>query len=72
MPRTFSAEEEQRLRQLHADGVNRNEIARQLEWSVATITTHANRLGLSLDREATRAATDARQIDLKDRRQRIQ
>jgi hypothetical protein len=70
--RTFSAEDEERLRQLHADGVSRNEIARQLEWSVATITNHAQRLGLSFDREATRAATDARQVDLKDRRQRIQ
>ncbi|MFF9210470.1 MULTISPECIES: hypothetical protein [unclassified Streptomyces] len=72
MARTFSAEDEERLRQLHADGVSRNEIARQLEWSVATITNHANRLGLAFNREATRAATDARQIDLKDRRQRIQ
>ncbi|MBZ6260687.1 hypothetical protein KVH22_34810 [Streptomyces olivaceus] len=72
MARTFSAEDEERLRQLHADGVSRNEIARQLEWSVATITNHANRLGLAFDREATRAATDARQADLKDRRQRIQ
>ncbi|MGW5198627.1 hypothetical protein [Streptomyces spiralis] len=72
MARTFSAEDEERLRQLHAEGVSRNEIARQMEWSVGTITNHANRLGLSFDREAVRAATDARQIDLKDRRQRIQ
>jgi predicted transcriptional regulator len=70
--RTFAAEDEERLRQLHADGVSRNEIARQMEWSVGTITNHAQRLGLSFDREAIRAATDARQVDLKDRRQRIQ
>jgi hypothetical protein len=43
-----------------------------MEWSVGTITNHANRLGLSFDREAVRAATDARQVDLKDRRQRLQ
>jgi hypothetical protein len=43
-----------------------------MEWSVGTITNHAPRLGLSFDREAVRAATDARQVDLKDRRQRIQ
>lgn len=43
-----------------------------MEWSVGTITNHAQRLGLSFDREAVRAATDARQVDLKDRRQRIQ
>ncbi|MFI2757822.1 hypothetical protein ACH5A3_02930 [Streptomyces echinatus] len=72
MARTFSAEDEERLRQLHADGVSRNEIARQMDWAVGTITNHAQRLGLSFDREAVRAATDARQVDLKDRRQRIQ
>ncbi|MDX3233227.1 hypothetical protein [Streptomyces sp. ME19-01-6] len=43
-----------------------------MEWSVGTITNHAQRLGLAFDREAVRAATDARQVDLKDRRQRIQ
>lgn len=72
MARNFSAEDEEQLRQHHADGLTRNEIARQMEWSVGTITNHATRLGLSFDRSATRAATDARQVDLKDRRQRIQ
>ncbi|MCI3276981.1 GcrA family cell cycle regulator [Streptomyces cylindrosporus] len=72
MARTFSREDEDTLRQLHADGVSRNEIARQMEWSVGTITNHAQRLGLSFDREATRAATDARQVDLTARRQVIQ
>ncbi|MEV5370528.1 hypothetical protein AB0N12_14425 [Streptomyces albogriseolus] len=72
MARTYSAEDEEQLRQLHADGVSRNEIARRMEWSVETITNYAQRLGLSFDREAVRAATDARQIDPKDRRQRIQ
>ncbi|MEU0844808.1 hypothetical protein ABZ370_35790 [Streptomyces sp. NPDC005962] len=71
MARTFSAKDEEQLRQLHADGVSRNEIARQMDWSVGTITNHAQRFGLAFDREAVRAATDARQIDLKDRRQRI-
>ena len=70
MARTFSREDEGTLRQLHADGVSRNEIARQMEWSVDTITNHAQRLGLSFDREATRAATDARQADLTALRQR--
>ncbi|GAA5078662.1 hypothetical protein [Streptomyces similanensis] len=72
MARTFSAQDEQRLRQLHADGVSRNEIARQMGWSVGTITNHAQHLGLSFDREAVRAATDARQVDLKDQRQQAQ
>ncbi|MER6206325.1 hypothetical protein [Streptomyces sp. NPDC001642] len=72
MARTLSAEDEETLRQFHADGVSRNEIARQMEWSVGTVTNHAQRLGLSIDREAVWAATKARQVDLKDRRQRIQ
>ncbi|WP_326658796.1 hypothetical protein [Streptomyces canus] len=41
-----------------------------MEWSVGTITNHAQRLGLPFDREATRAATNARQVDLTALRQR--
>ncbi|WP_406431564.1 hypothetical protein OHA59_36695 [Streptomyces sp. NBC_01589] len=69
MARTFSAEDEETLRQLHADGVSRNEIARQMGWTVGTVTSHAKRLGLSFDRSATRAAVEARQVDLTARRQ---
>ncbi|MFG2380572.1 hypothetical protein [Streptomyces avermitilis] len=72
MARTFSEADEETLRQLHADGVSRNEIARQMGWSVGTITSHSQRLGLDFDRSVTRAAVEARQVDLKDRRQRIQ
>jgi len=36
--RTFSAADEEQLRQLHADDVCRNEIARQTGWSVGTVT----------------------------------
>lgn len=72
MARTFQRDDEERLRQLHRDGLSRNEIARQTGWSVGTITNHSSRLGLSYDREAVRAAGDARQIDLRDRRQRIE
>ncbi|MEU2624601.1 HNH endonuclease family protein [Streptomyces sp. NPDC007157] len=43
-----------------------------MDWSVGAITNHANRLGLSFGREATRATADARQVDLTARRQRIQ
>ncbi|MBQ0969210.1 hypothetical protein KBY91_15380 [Streptomyces sp. RK23] len=70
MARTFTQEDEEQLRQLHADGLPRNEIARQMGWAVGTITNHAQRLGLAFDREATRAATDARQADLTALRQR--
>ncbi|MCX4608719.1 hypothetical protein [Streptomyces mirabilis] len=47
MSRTFSAADEERLRQLHADGVSRNEIARQMGWSVGTVPNHAQHLRLS-------------------------
>jgi len=42
-----------------------------MEWSVATITNHVQRLGLSFDREAVRAA-EARQVDLREQRQAMQ
>ncbi|MFE4651541.1 hypothetical protein [Streptomyces sp. NPDC056707] len=71
MARIFSAEDEGTLRQLHADGVSRNEIARQMGWSVGTITSRARRLGLDFDRSATRAAVEARQIDLTAIRQQL-
>ncbi|MFE4918999.1 hypothetical protein [Streptomyces sp. NPDC056661] len=69
MARTFSPEDEETLRQLHGENLSRNEIARQMDWAVGTITSHAKRLGLSFDRSATRAAVEARQIDLTARRQ---
>ncbi|MET8185715.1 hypothetical protein ABZV15_07945 [Streptomyces sp. NPDC005246] len=72
MARTFSAEDEETLRQLHADGVSRNEISRQMGWGLGTISNHAQRLGLSFDRSATRAAVEARQVDLREQRQRAQ
>jgi hypothetical protein len=68
----FTEEEQERLRQLHADGLSRNAIAEAMGRPKVTISRWAERLGLSFDREAVRAATDARQVDLKDRRQRIQ
>ncbi|MEU1436384.1 hypothetical protein ABZ438_20170 [Streptomyces sp. NPDC005786] len=72
MARTFSEADEATLRQLHADGVSRNEIVRQMARSVGTITNHAQRLGLDFDRSSTRAAVEARQVDLTDQRQRAQ
>lgn len=69
MARTFSAQDEAQLRRLHSDGVSRNEIARQMGWSVGTITNHAQRLGLDFDRSSTRAAIEARQVDLTAQRQ---
>ncbi|MFE7762949.1 helix-turn-helix domain-containing protein [Streptomyces sp. NPDC057438] len=72
MSHPLTEEDLETLRQLHADGFGRNEIARQLGCSPATVTNWAQRLDLSFDRTSTRAAVDARQIDLKDQRQQAQ
>lgn len=60
--------ERARVRQLHAQGMGRNEIARELGRSVGAITNIARELGLSFDRSATEAATKARQADLAELR----
>jgi IS30 family transposase len=61
-------EDRERLRQLHAEGHGRNEIARRLKRSPRTISILAEELGLSFDRTATAVATQARVIDAKARR----
>lgn len=63
-PRPVTAAERERVRQLRAAGKGRNEIARDLDRPAGTITTIARGLGLSFDRAATAAATQARQDDL--------
>ncbi|MGW5409012.1 helix-turn-helix domain-containing protein [Streptomyces spiralis] len=62
-------EERERVRELHAEGKGRNEIAELLGRSGRTISKIADRLGLSFARAAeVRAATEVRQADLADRR----
>ncbi|MGW6455018.1 helix-turn-helix domain-containing protein [Streptomyces sp. NPDC055078] len=56
------------IRRLHADGLGRNAIARELKRSPRTISVLAEELGLSFDRTATAVATQARVIDGKARR----
>lgn len=57
-----------RVQQLHTDGKGRNEIARELGISASTVSGIVADLGLSFDRSATAAATDARKADLTARR----
>jgi hypothetical protein len=57
-----------RVRELHAQGKTRNDIARAINRSPSTVTGIARALGLSFDRSATAAATHARQIDNRARR----
>lgn len=61
-------EDRERLRQLHAQGLGRNAIARELKRSPRTISVLAEQLGLSFDRTMTAVATQARVIDAKARR----
>lgn len=59
----FSKREEAKLKQLHSQGLSRNEIARQMKRSPATIGTYAKQLGLTFDRTLTKNATKAKQAD---------
>ncbi|MGW3442187.1 helix-turn-helix domain-containing protein [Streptomyces sp. NPDC001076] len=62
-------EERQRVRELHAAGKGRNEIATELGRSGRTISEIAKGLGLSFSRASeVRQATEIRQADLADRR----
>jgi hypothetical protein len=60
-----------RVRDLHAQGKTRNEIARAVGRAPSTVTGIARALGLSFDRTATAAATHARQLDNRARRTEI-
>lgn len=61
-------DERARVSTLHAQGLSRNDIARELDRSGRTISRIANELGLRFDREATRAATAAKKADAAERR----
>ncbi|SCD46260.1 MULTISPECIES: helix-turn-helix domain-containing protein [unclassified Streptomyces] len=68
--RPVTDEERETVRQLHAEGLGRNAIAKQLSRSGRTITEIAGELGISFAARAGQvaAATEVRQADLADRR----
>lgn len=66
--RPVTDETREQVRQLHAQKLSRNEIARQMNRSGRTISIIAAELGLSFDRTATEEATRARAADLAERR----
>lgn len=66
--RPVTDETRQQVRELHAEGLGRNEIARRLDRSPRTISVLCAELGLTFDRTATAVATEARKIDAKARR----
>jgi hypothetical protein len=62
-----------RLRQMHSTGASRNQIAAALGRSGSTITSHAQRLGLTFERGTeVAAATAAKVMDAKARRAQLQ
>ncbi len=70
-PRPDVAETRARVRDLHAQNLSRNAIAREIGCSPSTVSSHAKALGLSFDRSATAQATAAKTIDLAARRARL-
>lgn len=60
--------EREQVRQLHARGLGRNQIAAELGRSVSTISGVAKQLGLSFDRSKTAAATAVKVVDAKAKR----
>ncbi|MFJ6729380.1 hypothetical protein ACIQPQ_31210 [Streptomyces sp. NPDC091281] len=56
------------LRALHAQGMSRNAISREMGITNSVVSRTAEHLGLAFDRAATKAAMEARRIDLAERR----
>lgn len=65
----WTDDETLRLHELHAQGMSRNDIAREMGRSGSTISNHAAAEGLSFERGAeVAAATEAMRADAKSRR----
>ncbi|WP_282698236.1 hypothetical protein [Streptomyces sp. CC208A] len=67
-PRPVGEEDEQQVRDLHTQGLGRNEIARRLDRSGRTISIIAARLGLEFDCTRTEGATRHRMAQLAEKR----
>jgi hypothetical protein len=67
-PNPITDEDRRRVHELHAAGRARNQIAKEIGRSGSTVSKIAAELGLSFNREAARAATEARVADAKARR----
>ncbi|MFF9844626.1 helix-turn-helix domain-containing protein [Streptomyces sp. NPDC013740] len=66
-PRVTEADEA-KVRELHAQGLGRNQIAQEIGRGPRTVSRIAERLGLQFDRTATAVATEARKADAAARR----
>ncbi|MEU3098520.1 helix-turn-helix domain-containing protein [Streptomyces sp. NPDC006967] len=68
-PRPVTEAERERVREMHAAGKGRNDIAAALDRGAGTISRIAREMGLSFARaDQVRAATEVRQADLAARR----
>lgn len=65
---TTSEDRFDELRRLHADGLGRNAIAREMGIAPVVVSRTAEHLGLTFDRSRIQAATEARLADLAERR----
>jgi hypothetical protein len=70
--RPVTDDDRARILELHAQGVTRNDIARQTGRSAATVTKTVHAAGLTFDRASTKAATEARKTDLAERRSQLE
>lgn len=69
MPHEIMGEDKwPRLRELHAEGMGRNAIAREMGIQGSCVSRTAKYLGLTFDRSKVEAATRARLADLAERR----
>lgn len=64
-------EKRAQVAKLVAEGVSRNQIAKDLGIGAATVSRIAKAEGLSFDRSMTRAAVEARSVDLADSRTKL-
>ena len=71
-PNPVTEDEKDRISALHADGLSRNAIARQLGRSPSTISKTCDELGLRFDRHLTVEATAAKVADAAQRRAKLQ
>lgn len=67
-PRPVTDHDRQRVRELHAEGLSRNAIARELGRSGKTISYIAAEMGLDFERTRTAAATEAKKTDARAKR----
>lgn len=71
MAQRWTPAHDEQLRELHTQGLGRNAIADAMGFGAGTITSRAKKIDLGFERNATAAAVQARQVDLRDRRQQI-